>query len=129
MVNKALETFIIKFSLVVFLIGFVVSLLFLPRSIFLVLCEGGGYLISLGLFMSTASYFGRALSDSPEQKILQWLSLPLAFIILILALFLAMHFEMLYFWMLFGGIMVVPASVILYIVLEVIGVLHTNFYV
>lgn len=130
MVNKKLELFIIKASGILFVIGFFSVLLIFDHKLPNALAAVGGYLISVLLFESTAMLFGSAVAPSRAQVHVARFVLIGAFLVMLAALrFTLTHAPgMQTFWVLFGGIVVIPATVTIYIVLEAAGLLHTDYF-
>ena len=128
MVNKQLEQFLIKLSFLLF-DGFVLVVMLFLDHIFLNLGVAVlGYAISLFMFEATAMLFGSAGTNRKSRVIFSSGVLVLAFLVMLVALYLVFRVSMESFWVLFGGIVAIPASVMVYSVLEATGITRTGFY-
>lgn len=128
MANAALEKFVLKLSVAVFLIAFVLVLVLLSPSLRLALFGLSGYVLSIFLFESTAALYGSLNGKTALLKILAILFLLGTFSVLLLGIWFSLQQGMTAFWSYFTGLMSIPATVIIYIVLEAVGVLHTDFF-
>ncbi len=128
MVNKQLEQFLIKLSFLLFDVFLLVTVLFVDHIFRNVGVAVLGYAISLFMFEATAMLFGSAGTNRIRRVIFSAGVLVLAFLVLLVALYLVSKVSMESFWVLFGGIVAIPASVMVYSVLEATGVTHTDFY-
>lgn len=128
MANAALEKFVLKLSVAVFLIAFVSVLVFLSHSAAMVVFGLVGYVVSVFLFESTAALYGSFHVGKPLVKVLSGLFLLTTFGVLLLGVWFSLQQGMHLFWSYFTGLMAVPATIMIYIVLEAVGVLHTDFF-
>ncbi len=128
MVNAALEKFILKFSAVVFLLYLIILVLILGLKGLDLIAAVIGFALGIVLFEATAFMFSSAPFRSKARSFLSGGVMIGAFVIVIAALFIAMRTSFEVFWCLFGGVVTIPAAVMIYIVLEAIGLLHTDFF-
>lgn len=128
MVNKKLEQFLFKLSFLLFAIFVIIVMLFLDHKTRNLGVAVLGYAISLYMFEATAMLFGSAGTASKARVIFSAGVLVSAFLIMAVALYLVLRVSMESFWVLFGGIVAIPASVMVWSILEVTGITHTGFY-
>ena len=128
MVNAALEKFILKFSAVIFLLYLIILVLILGLKGLNLITAVIGFALGVLLFEATAYMFSCAPFGSKARTLRSGGVLTGAFVIVIAALFIAMRTSDEAFWCLFGGVVTIPAAVMIYIVLEAIGLLHTDFF-
>lgn len=128
MANTKLEKFILKCSAALFVLYTVVILLCLDHKGQNLCAAVIGYLLGVFLFESTAMVYGSAVYESKARSALSVGVLLGAFVLLLLALFAAQRISGTVFWVLFGGIVSIPVTVMIYIVLEAAGILHTDFF-
>lgn len=128
MVNAALEKFVLKLSVPVFLIAFVSVFLFLSHSGPVLFCLPAGYLLGIILFEATAALYGTLGQGRPSRTTIAVLFLIATFAVILGAIWITVHAEMDRFWALFAGLMTVPAVLIIYVLLEALRVIHTDFF-
>lgn len=128
MVNAALERYILKLSIGVFFVAAV-----LIFAVFHLSFAGAGaallgFAMSILLFEATAFLFHAPEETSPIRKVLAHMSLPAVFAVLLFVLYWMNRHSVPMFWCVFTGVMVVPATVMIYIVLEAFGITNTNYF-
>ena len=128
MVNKKLEQFLFILSFFLFAVFVLVVMLFLDHKARNLGVAVLGYAISLFMFEATAMLFRSAGTGKKAPVIISSGVLVSAFIVMLVALYLVLRVSMESFWVLFGGIVAIPASVMVYSVLEATGITHTGFY-
>lgn len=128
MANAALERFVLKLSVPVFLFTFVLVFLLFGPSGPLAACLFFGYALAVLLFEATAALYGSFGKGRSLQTVFAVLFLLASFAVVLIAVWFTVRTGMELFWGLFAGLMSVPASLILYIVLESFGVTHTDFF-
>ena len=128
MANAALEKFVLKLSVPVFLTAFVLVFLFLNHSGPVLFFLSAGYLLGIILFEATAALYGTLGQGRPSRTTIAVLFLIATFAVILGAVWFTVHAEMDRFWALFAGLMSLPAALILYIIFESFGVTHTDFF-
>ncbi|MBQ8062553.1 MAG: hypothetical protein IJ720_03350 [Clostridia bacterium] len=128
MANAALEKFVLKLSVPVFLTAFVLVLIFLSHSVAVLLLSFAGFALSILLFESTAALYGSFHRSGSWLTAAAVLFLVTTSGVLLLSIWFTVRQGMDWFWGLFSGLMAVPAAIILYIFMEATGVTHTGFF-
>lgn len=130
MVNAALEKHIIKLSLAGVAAGCIVIIFSVSERKYGLTGFLLGSLLSVSIFFSTA-YLYSQLGKETKGTGRGLFSIPLAlsFLLMIAVLIWANRFSASLFWCAVAGILIVPLSVILYIIAEAAGISHTGFFV
>lgn len=125
-----MERFLLKFGGVLILTGLIVVTVAVPERPLGPLGFASGSLLSVGIFLSTAFLYGCIGRQAGRGRTgLAAGLLALTFLLMAAILWMANRVHPVLFWCLVGGILVMPATVLLYIILESVGITHTNYFV
>lgn len=130
MANPRLEKHILAIAAVLLAVGVIVMLIWNLGRLFSVLGLAAGYVLSAANFLSTSFLYG---SMDPQRegrtRLPSVLLLIASFAATVLVLFFAYRFSHLFFWCAVAGVLMVPLAVILFIIAEAAGIIHTDYYV
>lgn len=126
MTNPRLEKHILAIAGVLLGIGIVVMLIWNLGRLYSTAGLLIGFALSTGNFLSTSFLYGSLGKKSvgPASMLLI-----LSFAATLLVLFFAYRFSHLFFWCAVAGVLLVPLAVMIFIVAEAAGIIHTDYYV
>lgn len=126
MTNPRLEKHILAIAGVLLGIGVVVMLIWNLGRLYSIAGLLVGFALSTGNFLSTSFLYGSLGKKSvgPASMLLI-----LSFAATLLVLFFAYRFSHLFFWCTVAGVLMVPLAVMIFIVAEAAGIIHTDYYV
>lgn len=126
MTNPRLEKHILAIAGVLLGIGIVVMLIWNLGRLYSIAGLLIGFALSTGNFLSTSFLYGSLGKKSvgPASMLLI-----LSFAATLLVLFFAYRFSHLFFWCAVAGVLLVPLAVMIFIVAEAAGIIHTDYYV